>query len=53
MTLLQYYNQETKVLALPGNFDEPLKGVPKDTKEIIFLNDHITPFSLKIRTVLK
>jgi hypothetical protein len=36
MSLLEYYDNETKTLTLPYNFNQKLKNIPKETQKIIF-----------------
>src|SRR6185312_12016836 len=36
MSIIQYYNEETKTLALPHDFNEELENLPSDIKVIIF-----------------
>jgi hypothetical protein len=38
MSILNYYNKETKTLTLPYNFNEKLKDIPEETEKIIFHN---------------
>ena len=36
MNLLEYYNEETKTLTLPYDYNEELKDLPNNVENIIF-----------------
>ena len=40
MSLLEYYNKETKTLSFPHSYNEELKDLPLEVENIIFIDEN-------------
>jgi hypothetical protein len=51
--MLQYYDENTKILTIPYTYNQELVDIPKDTVEIIFQQDDVNKIYLKFNQEIK